>query len=122
MENNVIILNGIEFPECSSIQIDRKISTGQRLIPIRGERVTTFESSYTFTISWEGLDEESCQQMNSIFNSPAGIMLTCHDAYSVEEIFNQKKVLLKSVQTKVTSNGTDVVIVLEEQEKVTGIR
>ena len=122
MENNIIILNGIEFPECSSIQIDRKISTGQRLIPIQGERVTTFESIYTFTISWEGLDDESCRQMNAIFSSPAGIMLTCHDAYSQDEIFDQRKVLLQSVQTKVTSNGTDVKIVLEEKEKVTGIR
>lgn len=122
MENNIVVLNGVQFPECSSIQIDRKISTGQRLIPVRGETITTFESLYIFTISWEGLDEESCRQMNAIFTSPAGIMLTCHDAYSAEEIFNQKKVLLKSVQTKVTSSGTDVVIVLEEQEKVTGIR
>ena len=122
MENLVVIMNGVQFPECSDIEINREIKTGQRVIPIHGEKVMTFESKYTFTISWEGLSAEYMEQMNAIFSSPAGIMLTVNDDYSQDGIFNQKRVLLQSIKTKATSNGTNVEIQLVEQEKVEGIR
>ena len=122
MENLTVIMNGIEFPQCSGIEIDRAIKTGYRVIAIHNEKVMTFESRYTFVISWEALSAEYMEQMNAIFSSPAGIMLTVNDDYSQDGVFDQKHVVLQSVKTKATSNGTNVTIELIEQEKVEGIR
>ena len=122
MENLIVVMNGVEFPQCSDIEINREIKTGQRVVAIRGERVMTFESKYTFTISWEGLSAEYMEQMNRIFTSPSGIRLTVNDDYSQDGLFDQKQVILKSVKTKATASGTNVTIELVEQEKVEGIR
>lgn len=122
MENNIIVLNGVQFPECTDLQISRQITTGQRVIPVKGEKISTLESKYTFVISWDVLDEEYMEQMNAIFNSPAGIMLTCKDDYAVDGLFNQKKVVLTNIVTTSKSTGTGVTIHLQEIEKVTGIR